>query len=139
MTADTDLKDPVCGMTVSADAKITYTYKDKVYRFCCAGCREKFSSNPEAYLAPLEASSAQDSGHDHVHQQASTAMTGVYTCPMDPEIRQDRPGSCPKCGMSLEPALPSAPGAVKYTCPMHPEIVRDEPGSCPICGLPRRT
>ena len=135
MTADTDLKDPVCGMTVSADAKITYTYKDKVYRFCCAGCREKFSSNPEAYLAPLEASSAQDSGHDHVHQQASTAMTGVYTCPMDPEIRQDRPGSCPKCGMSLEPALPSAPGAVKYTCPMHPEIVRDEPGSCPICGM----
>ncbi len=60
----------------------------------------------------------------------------MYTCPMHPEVRQDGPGSCPKCGMALEPVSP--PAAVtntRWTCPMHPEIVRDGPGSCPICGM----
>jgi Cu+-exporting ATPase len=54
---------------------------------------------------------------------------------MDPEVREDRPGSCPKCGMALEASVPIQFGPVKYTCPMHPEIVQDEPGSCPICGM----
>lgn len=55
---------------------------------------------------------------------------------MHPEIRQEGPGSCPKCGMALEPAGISAPASkIEYTCPMHPEIVRDEPGNCPICGM----
>ncbi|MGD8790529.1 MAG: YHS domain-containing protein, partial [Burkholderiales bacterium] len=62
MTADTDLKDPVCGMTVSADARITYTYKEKVYHFCSEGCRKKFSRDPDAYLASSTASGAHDSG-----------------------------------------------------------------------------
>lgn len=59
-----------------------------------------------------------------------------YTCPMHPEIRSDRPGSCPKCGMTLEALAPIPPksGGV-YTCPMHPEIERDGPGSCPKCGM----
>ncbi len=48
---------------------------------------------------------------------------------MDPEVRQSKPGACPKCGMALEPET------VEYTCPMHPEIVRDRPGNCPICGM----
>jgi P-type Cu+ transporter len=55
---------------------------------------------------------------------------------MHPEIRQDKPGSCPKCGMALEPVnvqRPSAP--TEYTCPMHPEIRQDTPGSCPKCGM----
>ena len=82
----------------------------------------------------------------HPHQghppQASAATaapsTGtIYTCPMHPEIRQPGPGSCPNCGMALEPVVPAAPprGRVEYTCPMHPQIVRDGPGSCPICGM----
>ena len=55
---------------------------------------------------------------------------------MDPEIRQDHPGACPKCGMALEPDLSTLPATrVEYTCPMHPEIVRDAPGACPICGM----
>jgi Cu+-exporting ATPase len=65
-----------------------------------------------------------------------TARTNDYTCPMDPEVHQDHPGACPKCGMALEPALPMAGATrVEYTCPMHPEIVRTAPGSCPICGM----
>jgi len=59
----------------------------------------------------------------------------TYTCPMDPEVEQDGPGSCPKCGMALEPALPTVTTVVQYTCPMHPEIVQDGPGDCPICGM----
>ncbi|HSG30484.1 MAG TPA: copper-translocating P-type ATPase [Thermodesulfobacteriota bacterium] len=58
-----------------------------------------------------------------------------YTCPMHPEIIEDKPGNCPKCGMSLEKATPSLDTGVKYVCPMHPEVVRDEPGDCPICGM----
>jgi hypothetical protein len=59
-----------------------------------------------------------------------------YTCPMHPEIRQKGPGTCPKCGMALEPVAASEPAAkTEYTCPMHPQIVRSEPGYCPICGM----
>ncbi|HKQ88778.1 MAG TPA: heavy metal translocating P-type ATPase, partial [Candidatus Acidoferrales bacterium] len=58
-----------------------------------------------------------------------------YICPMDPEVSQDNPGACPKCGMDLEPAVPPQTTRTEYTCPMHPEIVRNEPGSCPICGM----
>ena len=61
---------------------------------------------------------------------------GTYVCPMNPEVRAAQPGPCPKCGMALEPAAPSAPSIkTEYVCPMHPEIVRPEPGSCPICGM----
>jgi Cu+-exporting ATPase len=55
---------------------------------------------------------------------------------MDPEVHQGHPGACPKCGMALEPAIPTQPTTrVEYTCPMHPQIVRPGPGSCPICGM----
>ena len=59
-----------------------------------------------------------------------------YTCPMHPEIHQNHPGTCPKCGMTLEKEVEALPTVTtKYTCAMHPEIIRDEPGSCPICGM----
>ena len=62
-------------------------------------------------------------------------MTIKYTCPMHPEITEQKPGDCPKCGMSLEKETISLVVQDKYVCPMHPEIVRDEPGDCPICGM----
>ncbi len=58
-----------------------------------------------------------------------------FACPMHPEVRQDSPGICFKCGMALEATTPTAIPAVQYTCPMHPQIVRDAPGDCPICGM----
>src|SRR5712692_9970971 len=59
-----------------------------------------------------------------------------YTCPMHPEVREVGPGSCPVCGMALEPVIPSGgTSKTEYTCPMHPKIVRDAPGSCPLCGM----
>lgn len=58
-----------------------------------------------------------------------------WTCPMHPEVVQDHPGACPKCGMALEPLTPVPSAKQRWTCPMHPEIVRDAPGICPICGM----
>lgn len=73
------------------------------------------------------------SAHPQDHALNDTAE---YTCPMHPEIRQSKPGNCPKCGMSLE-RIQKSPAAAptRYTCPMHPQIIRDQPGSCPICGM----
>ncbi|HUK43145.1 MAG TPA: heavy metal translocating P-type ATPase [Candidatus Bathyarchaeia archaeon] len=119
-------KDPVCGMSVDpAKAAAIAVHDAKTYYFCCQGCAEKFQADPRRYLAGSAAP---------VPAQAATAGT-AYICPMDPEVRQERPGACPKCGMALEPELPLAPTKTQWTCPMHPEIVRDAPGACPICGM----
>jgi P-type Cu+ transporter len=117
--------DPVCGMTVDpATAAGSYEYKGTTYYFCNPRCRERFAAAPETFLKPKPVST-----------QPPPAST-QYVCPMDPEVHQDRPGACPKCGMALEPDLSTLPATrVEYTCPMHPEVVRDEPGSCPICGM----
>ena len=64
------------------------------------------------------------------------SQSTAYVCPMHPGIRQHQPGTCPKCGMALEPEQTTiARTATEYVCPMHPEIVRREPGTCPKCGM----
>ncbi|MBI4937029.1 MAG: heavy metal translocating P-type ATPase [Nitrosomonadales bacterium] len=115
--------DPVCGMTVKPESPHRFEYHSVEYHFCSAKCLAKFQASPEAYLKPRPVAPP-------VAKQGA-----MYTCPMHPEICQPAPGSCPKCGMALEPESPSVPGAVEYTCPMHPEVVRSEPGSCPKCGM----
>lgn len=66
---------------------------------------------------------------------SKTSKNDIYTCPMHPEIRQNQPGICPKCGMTLEKIPKPSSHNVIYTCPMHPEIQQDQPGLCPICGM----
>ena len=131
--APVDHTDPVCGITVDpTNAAGSYDYNGKTYYFCNPSCLERFKADPQRYLGPPKAV-IKAAGHDKVE----------YTCPMDPEVRQIGPGSCPKCGMALEPVNVAAPVTrTEWTCPMHPEIVRSEPGSCPICGMalePRTT
>lgn len=138
--------DPVCGMWVDPEkARGSAEYKGKTYYFCSPRCVEKFKAEPERYLAPKPAPSlvqlggmasakpAQVSPHTPVTAEPDTAARAqgavTYVCPMDPEVRESKPGPCPACGMALEPE------AIEYTCPMHPEIVRDRPGTCPICGM----
>ncbi|MDB5414460.1 MAG: heavy-metal transporting P-type ATPase [Rubritepida sp.] len=92
------VKDPVCGMTVDP-AKTAHhaEHAGHAYHFCSAGCRTKFIAEPGKYLqerAPLRAE--------------ALAPGSIYTCPMHPQIRQPGPGSCPICGMALEPETPSA-------------------------------
>jgi P-type Cu+ transporter len=74
--------------------------------------------------------------HSATYAPAAAGGPREYTCPMHPEIRQDHPGACPKCGMALEPVAPRGPvSKTEYVCPMHPQIVRSQPGNCPICGM----
>ena len=121
-----EVVDPVCGMNIDpADAAGQHTHKGHTYFFCNPSCLAKFKAEPEKYLQGTAGNA----------EPASPAGT-KYICPMDPEVQQDHPGSCPKCGMALEPDLATMPVMrMEYTCPMHPEIVRDEPGSCPICRM----
>jgi len=77
--------------------------------------------------------------HEGKPNMENSTMT-EYTCLMHPEVVQNEPGSCPKCGMFLEPREPDGDSgaqseALEYTCPMHPEVVQNEPGSCPKCGM----
>jgi len=117
--------DPVCGMKVDpSKAVVTVEHQETSFYFCSQGCAAKFRADPEKYLKPNPAAPTK------------TDQQTEYICPMDPEVSKLGPGSCPKCGMALEPATMSAPPSrTEYTCPMHPEILRAEPGSCPICGM----
>ena len=88
-------KDPVCGMTVDPrTAKHRAEHDDHTYYFCATRCREKFVADPGAYL-------------EHRAAPPATVPGAIYTCPMHPEVQQVGPGDCPKCGMALEPMMPS--------------------------------
>ena len=127
-----EISDPVCGMSVRNSSSHRYTYLTKEYLFCSHGCQEKFAAQPETYLVDLDIDAPKS---PTILPNISNAKP-EYTCPMHPEVRQTAPGSCPKCGMALEPVTPAAAiQKSEWTCPMHPEIVKDAPGNCPICGM----
>jgi Cu+-exporting ATPase len=104
--------DPVCGMKVDPEHARggSFEHDSLTYFFCGPKCRERFAANPSTYLAAKEAANAADA---HSKDQAQTATAApksgvIYVCPMDPEVRSNQPGACPKCGMALEPETPSA-------------------------------
>jgi P-type Cu+ transporter len=114
-------RDPVCGMDVTPDSEFHYEYMGTTYYFCCQSCRDKFKSNPEKYLSKgtqpasscdvhphaMSMTTGEHPGHEHRPAvPAAPAAPGLkveYTCPMHPQIVQDHPGTCPICGMALEP------------------------------------
>jgi len=130
------LKDPVCGMTVTPQSSHHEQYQGRSYYFCSGSCQSKFHATPQRYLPQAggrlddqqshaghcgHEGSADHAGHSaHAHREhdkplaspspaqpaAAEPSAGIYTCPMHPEVRQDHPGHCPKCGMALEPLLP---------------------------------
>lgn len=130
--------DPVCGMKVDPQrAAGSFEYKGTPYYFCNVHCLHKFSANPERFVGALGDSPTQLTAirpTAHFHSPAASEK-GSYTCPMHPDIREEKAGPCKKCGMALEPTTVASTRKVEYTCPMHPEIIRDAPGSCPICGM----
>jgi len=105
-----------------------YEYKGNTYYFCSSSHLEKFKADPDRYI---------NKGTEHqmgrVEQDEMSRIR--YACPMHPEVLEDKPGTCPKCGMDLEPLPRSVGKHVKYTCPMHPEEVSEKPGTCTKCGM----
>ena len=105
-------RDPVCGMTVKPDSLYQTSHDGQPLRFCSQHCLDKFSAEPRRYLAvPGKtggcAVQAPHGNQSPIATKASAADTGAeYTCPMHPEILQTGPGTCPKCGMALEPLMP---------------------------------
>lgn len=129
-SATENRKDPVCGMNVPSSSQYAAIHHGHSYSFCSLNCLHKFQDDPARYAVQ---NGVEENRPQMLHEEGSAA---VYTCPMHPEIRQDRPGSCPKCGMALEPVLaPPSADKIEYTCPMHPEVISDRPGSCPKCGM----
>jgi Cu+-exporting ATPase len=90
--------DPVCGMKVNPGKTPPQTeYQGQTYYFCHSGCKQKFEANPDKYGTERQPESTEES------TQVVVPSAAEYTCPMHPEIRQKGPGTCPKCGMALEP------------------------------------
>ena len=98
------VKDPVCGMTVDPEqTEYLARYGNETFHFCSARCHDKFVADPEQYLKPAANPAAlEQAGHPALKPGV------IYTCPMHPEIRQEGPGTCPICGMALEPVAGGA-------------------------------
>ena len=114
-------KDPICGMTVDESKALSFEMEGQVFYFCSEHCLTTFMTSPELESAGPLTPAPDDSGdaaeHSCCHGASSesrdespekrtpAAVSGstIYTCPMHPEIEQDQPGACPKCGMDLEP------------------------------------
>lgn len=129
--SDEKITDPVCGMVVSKPSDdLSFKYEGQTHYFCSGHCLQKFKSDPGQYIEDRSKTQKQSA------VEAAPAKSAVYTCPMHPEVQQDGPGDCPKCGMALEPRTPVvAESKTEWTCPMHPEVVSDKPGDCPKCGM----
>lgn len=96
-----EVRDPVCGMIVDPDsAGPRATFSGSTYYFCSEACRSKFMADPAKYAVP------QSEANVDIEEPAAAGT--IWTCPMHPEIRRKEPGSCPICGMALEPELPTA-------------------------------
>ncbi|WP_020676572.1 heavy metal translocating P-type ATPase [Geopsychrobacter electrodiphilus] len=121
------MQDPVCGMQVTSESKGgTAQWQEETFRFCSDKCRVKFVADPEHYLHP----------EPPTVDEVAAVTEAIYSCPMHPEVEQQGPGSCPKCGMALEKlSSPQQATRTEYSCPMHPEVVQATPGSCPKCGM----
>ncbi len=131
------LKDPVCGMEVGSDSAYRAEFAGRTWYFCSEDCQHKFEADPDRYAQSGPGADRRGDAADAADTACGTSACALeYTCPMHPEIRQSTPGSCPKCGMALEPVGTPAPAIkTEYVCPMHPEVVQDHPGSCPKCGM----
>jgi len=104
-TATETVKDPVCGMTVDSSSSLRQTHNGKTYFFCSWRCRDRFNQDTASYLSQRPANPGPQDD-----------PTAEYTCPMHPEVRQQGPGTCPICGMALEPVT------ITREAPENPEL-----------------
>ncbi len=109
--AEGDLRDPVCGMTVAAESPHTVVHKDVLFRFCSARCADRFRADPKTFVTA-----------NNLTTNNLTPGTGLFSCPMHPEVVREGPGVCPICGMALEAMAPRL----------------DEGASAELVGMQRR-
>lgn len=95
--------DPVCGMQVDPNTALTLDHEGTPYHFCSERCRDRFQGDPASFLTPPQDSDDAASRNQDVNEDVAE-----WTCPMHPEIRRPGPGSCPICGMALEPVTVTA-------------------------------
>ncbi len=105
-TAGADPRDPVCGMAVSPSTVHRAVAGGREHLFCSARCLAKFEAEPDRYLEPAPVHEGRGATRAAAGQARAKAAAR-WTCPMHPEVVRDAPGSCPKCGMALEPMTPS--------------------------------
>lgn len=108
------LTDPVCDMAVTDTSKFFEKIENKTFYFCSEKCHSKFKSDPDFYITKAEKTATVkepdkkiNSDLNETSQPVNVNTSTIYTCPMHPEIRQNHPGNCPICGMTLEPLLPN--------------------------------
>jgi Cu+-exporting ATPase len=126
------VQDPVCGMTVDPLTAVGKVEREgTTFYFCSKSCEDRFKATPGRYLNPVAVGSGSASAIIGTVGHSRTCF-----CPMAHDIEQESPGTCPKCGMSLEAEPPVVSAArAGYTCAMHPQFVSSQPGSCSICGM----
>ncbi|KPJ65213.1 hypothetical protein AMJ44_10750 [candidate division WOR-1 bacterium DG_54_3] len=111
---------PVCHHEFKkSEAKATYEHEGKTYYFCCEGCKEKFAKNPEEYL------------------KKKAEMKEVYTCPMHPDVKSDKPGKCPTCGMNLEKKMMPKEKMMhkEHMDKEHMHMKAEEKACCPMMDM----
>ncbi len=127
------VRDPVCGMTVDPEAgKPRHEHAGHVYRFCSAGCREKFAAAPQDYVEAIDPVCGMTVDRSTAQHMAKHAGERFYFC--SGRCRQ-RFEAAPETYLKGRPAPEPMPAGTIYTCPMHPEIEQVGPGDCPICGM----
>jgi P-type Cu+ transporter len=138
--------DPICGMEVSTDSKISISHNGEKIYFCSPHCKAKFEKSLsgtqglESSLLPISEIKpcCMHKDSDQAVDLPPPDSSSKYFCPMCPSVRSNIPAECPECGMALELNPSFIEINVKttiYICPMHPEIEEDQPGNCPICGM----
>ena len=101
-------KDPICGMTVNETTALHAERDGKTFYFCSEHCRQEFLSTPASAKPKDKSGAAVDKMVEHDPKTVPAPGASIYTCPMHPEVQQDHPGDCPKCGMALEPKTVTA-------------------------------
>ncbi len=127
------VRDPVCAMTVDPNAdKPSYEHDGQIYRFCCAGCRDKFAAAPQDYLQAEDPVCGMTVARSTARHVAKHAGQRFYFCAAR---CQEKFEGDPAAYLQGHAAPEAMPEGTLYTCPMCPEIVREAPSDCPSCGM----
>lgn len=129
---DLDVRDPVCGMTVSTESEFQLERAGALFRFCSRGCRHTFSAAPENFIEALDPVCGMSVDRSTTEHMSKHAGERFYFCS---GRCRDAFDAAPDAYLHGKPTPEPTPAATIYTCPMHPQVEQVGPGDCPICGM----